>query len=173
MKKVIASLLAMVSLFFSGCMNSLMYMDEAQVISRQLDSVLEFLQAGDKESFISLFSLTAINSAGFSENVNALFDYYEGDNASYYDDQCAMSGKEREDSQVKEEIWNSYDVTTSEETYRIMIYLITRDDACPENIGIYSLYIIRMEDDTNPEYAYWGDGKDAPGIHIGIPSPED
>ncbi len=46
--------------------------------------------------------------------------------------------------------------------------IMTISAPCPENIGIYSLYIIRMEDDTNPEYAYWRVVKIHPGFISGF-----
>lgn len=44
----------------------------------------------------------------------------------------------------------------------------TQDTANIDNLGIHSLYIIKSEEDTDISFAYWGDGKDTPGINIGI-----
>ena len=33
-------------------------------------------------------------------------------------------------------------------------------------MGIKSLYVIRFEDDTDPQMAYRGDGKNTPGVNI-------
>ena len=52
--------------------------------------------------------------------------------------------------------------------YRIAIQSFTVDTANPNNVGIWSLYIIKAEDDEDPYSAYRGDGKYTPGIHINI-----
>ena len=40
------------------------------------------------------------------------------------------------------------------------------DTADADNVGIRSLYIIRLADDTDPQFAYRGDEKYTPGINI-------
>ena len=57
---------------------------------------------------------------------------------------------------------------TDKQTYRIAIQDCVIDETNSANVGIWSLYIIKMEDDTDPSFAYWGDGKNTPGININI-----
>ena len=37
---------------------------------------------------------------------------------------------------------------------------------CAKNIGIWSFYIIKLQDDTDPQFAYRGDDKFTPGINF-------
>lgn len=40
-----------------------------------------------------------------------------------------------------------------------------KDSADANNIGVYSLYVVRAED-SDIRFAYWGDGNWTPGINI-------
>ena len=117
----------------------------------------------------ALFSKSAIADAkNFDDSIKSLFDYYEG-NVISYDDKSALGvGETREDGHRQKEFNSTYDVKTSERTYRFAIQDVTIDTANPDNVGIRSLYVIKMEDDTDPLFAYRGDGKNTPGINMNI-----
>ena len=59
------------------------------------------------------------------------------------------------------------DITTTEDVFRIAIIWHIQDTEDIGNVGIWSFYIIRFEDDPYPNYAYGGDGLLSPGLHIG------
>ena len=63
-------------------------------------------------------------------------------------------------------VYSTYDVETTQDQYRFAMELILRDSADVANVGIRSLYVIRLEDDPEPQFAYRGDGEDTPGINI-------
>ena len=50
--------------------------------------------------------------------------------------------------------------------YRFAMEYMLLDTADADNVGIRSLYIIRLADDTDPQFAYRGDEKYTPGINI-------
>ena len=64
----------------------------------------------------------------------------------------------------------SYDVTTTETIYRMAILWCAEDSDDPGNVGIWSFYIIRYEDDTPRSKYYHITGRMAIGINIGIKS---
>ena len=103
------------------------------------------------------------------ENICLLFDYFKGEMLSYNDWGATETeigvnddGKHRNWKKLR----STYDIETTEDKYRVAMEFISKDTADEYNVGIRSLYIIRFEDDTDPQYAYRGDGMDTPGINI-------
>jgi hypothetical protein len=58
----------------------------------------------------------------------------------------------------------SYDVTISEDVYRMGIIWNVKDTSSSHNVGIWSLYILNYQDDTDQESAYRSEG--LKGIHV-------
>lgn len=100
--------------------------------------------------------------------MKSLFDYYGGDFVSYNNWGGPGVEETREDGYRLKEFYSTYDVKTSERTYRFAMQDVTIDIVNPDNVGIRSLYVIKMEDDTDPLFAYRGDGKNTPGINMNI-----
>lgn len=131
--------------------------------------VFSAIKEQDKEAIRGLFSKKAINSdCDFDKKVDELFDFIQGELVTYDD-----WGGPGEDAEYNAEYtWlskqHSYDVITTEQKHRLAIKEYTIDSANPDNIGIYSLYVIKTEDDPYAEYAYGGDGKWEPGIHLNV-----
>ena len=61
----------------------------------------------------------------------------------------------------------TYDFNTNICKYRLAIKWCAQDTSNADNVGIWSLYIIRAEDDITPNHAYWGDCLWTNGINIG------
>ncbi len=130
--------------------------------------VLDAIQSRDENALRKLFSpKTVVKVDGFDQSMRDLFDYYQGEYISI--EYKGSSGSESLDYGEKQRyIGFSYDVKTNKNEFRFSIDCCTADSADGDNVGIFSLYIIKMEDDTDPEYGYGGDGKETPGINIGI-----
>jgi hypothetical protein len=163
----------LLAIILSACLPSNLFKSDSQIINEQFDRVLKALNEKDGETLKSLFSKNAIETdVDFDENLQLLFQYYEGNNSSYIDDGPLVASKSRDYDCEQKSIEKSYDVTTSENTYRLAVNLVVTDDTDNDNIGIWSLYIIKAADDSDPECSYWGDGKNTPGINISSPRPE-
>lgn len=86
-----------------------------------------------------------------------------------YDDWGDPEGDETWNYGDKQRIlYSSYDVKTSNGTYRFAIQDFTVDTADADNAGIHSLYVCKMEDDIDPQLGYRGDNKFTPRINIGV-----
>ena len=97
-----------------------------------------------------------------------LIDYFDG-KTIFYNNQCALNAsRTREDDFEKKTISSTYDVETDKQIYRIAIQDVITNTLDQNDVGINSLYIIIKSEDTDPNYAYRGDGKNTPGINIGI-----
>ncbi len=130
--------------------------------------VLDAIQDRDANELKKLFSpKTVAQVNGFDQSIADLFDYYQGSYTSL-EWKGSGGGAKWDDGEKKKYSDFGYDVKTTENIYRFSIAYCEVDTLDEENVGIYSLYIIKMEDDTDPQFGYRGDGKDTPGINIGI-----
>lgn len=139
-----------------------------QIANEQLEALLEAIQSKNAQAVKELFSDNAwAESGNMEKSILVLFDYFQGELVSYKN----WAGPSVHATKNHGEYWKSYDCTydfeTTQDKYRLAMEIITVDTADADNIGIRSLYIIRFEDDTRPNFAYWGDGEHTPGINIG------
>ena len=142
---------------------------DQDIANEKLDKVLQALENNDPAALKNLFSVNAINSSdSFESDLQLLIDYFDG-KTIFYNNQCALNvSRTREDDFEKKTISSTYDVETDKQIYRIAIQDVITNTLDQNDVGINSLYIIIKSDDTDPNYAYRGDGKNTPGINIGI-----
>lgn len=139
-----------------------------QIANEQLEALLEAIQSKNAQAVKELFSDNAwAESGNMEKSILVLFDYFQGELVSYKN----WAGPSVHATKNHGEYWKSYDCTydfeTTQDKYRLAMEIITVDTTDADNIGIRSLYIIRFEDDTDQNCAYWGDGEHTPGINIG------
>ena len=139
-----------------------------QIANEQLEALLEAIQSKNTQAVKELFSDNAwAESGNMEKSILVLFDYFQGELVSYK----SWAGPSVHAAKNHGEYWKSYDCTydfeTTQDKYRLAMEIITVDTTDADNIGIRSLYIIRFEDDTDQNCAYWGDGEHTPGINIG------
>ena len=142
--------------------------NDKQIANEQLEALLEAIQSKNAQAVKELFSDNAwAESENMEKSILVLFDYFQGELVSYK----SWAGPSVHATKNHGEYWKSYDCTydfeTTQDKYRLAMEIITVDTADTDNVGIQSLYIIRFEDDTRPNFAYWGDGEHTPGINIG------
>lgn len=143
--------------------------NEQKIANKKFDEILEALETKDKEQLTALFSKESLRVAEeFDSSVNELFDFFEGEVESYDDWGAQEVSTSYENDEIIQIIESTYDVKTTDCEYRFAIIYIYKDTADSDNVGVKSLYVIKKEDDIDPEYAYWGDGKNTPGININV-----
>ena len=141
--------------------------NDQQIANKNFEKFLDALQSEDEKILLSLFS-DKVAEESLHNKVDDLFSYYDGEILNY-DDLGALGVSTDSDGEyVYQSMDSTYDVKTTIDEYRFAVRYISKDSKNPNNIGIESLYIIRLKDDINPDFAYWGDGKYTPGINIGI-----
>jgi hypothetical protein len=134
--------------------------------NNSFEKVLEAIKNQDRVALKSLFSKKAfIDTDNIDESIVLLFDFFQGDFVSYDDLGARTASGLREDGKERYCLQSTYDVETSEQRYRFAKEEFTVDEFDPGNVGIYSLYIVKMEG-TDEQFAYWGDRKWTPGIVI-------
>ena len=134
---------------------------DQKIANARMDKVLNAIHNKDKEALKAMFSKKSIaQTENFDQSITDLLSY---------DDWAGPEGDETWEYGDKQKIlYSSYDVKTSNKEYRFTIQDFTVDTADADNVGIHSLYIIKMEDDIDPQLGYRGDNKFTPGIHIGV-----
>ena len=146
---------------------------DKNIANQEFEKVLNALVKENAEMLKLLFSQETLNTEKeFDNSVEQLFNYFDGEIKSYEDWGGPYVSTVKDDGDVIQIMKSTYDLKTSTCDYRICITYVYKDSTNTNNIGIKSLYIIKAEDDLNLQYAYWGDGIDAPGIHIGVPNIE-
>jgi hypothetical protein len=145
--------------------------NDNKISEDKFKSFLFAIETGNKDTIRALFSYNKINNiSDFDDDIDGLLTYYQGNHSSY--DYWGLGTDIDVDSGITKKWFNiSYDVTTPIDVYRIAIYWCVQDTGDDANVGIWSLYILKLSADSNPDYAYRGDGQWTPGIHIAIPRP--
>jgi hypothetical protein len=146
-------------------MFSRLFDNDTEVANAHMDKILEAIQQKDQDALKTMFSKKAISEAdNFDESIDSLFNFFQGDFISYKA-WATGADQDKDHGHTCKSLQSAYDVETSTQRYRIAIKDFTVDTANKDNVGIYSLYIIKMED-TSEEVAYRGDGKWTPGINF-------
>ena len=155
---------SLVMVIFTGCLN---LKSDEQIVDEKFMELVSFLQDKNHDSIKSLFAPNiTLSLDDFDNSINELTTYYSGVYESL--DKYGLITEQIRDFGFEQKWFKmSYDVTTSIDTFRIAMswYVIDTNDT--KNIGIWSLYIIKFDDDINQEYSYGGDSLWTNGIHIG------
>ena len=146
--------------------------DDLVVADKQFEKILAVVEKQDRDALKGMFSVKAqTNSKSFDEDIASLFDYFKGDILSYDDHGCGKVFIGKNDEGYKRQ-WKTtettYNVETSEGFYQFAIKTYVTDTATSDNIGIESLYVIRLDgaEKEDKEIAYWGDGDWTYGINF-------
>ena len=160
---IILSVVCMI--FATSCFG---FFDTAE--SDAKDKMLKLVTCLDQEDRSAIKALFAPNKIAdiedFDEDIEDLLSYYNGKYVSYRDGGAATY-KDTDYGDVIKYYSMSYDITTTENVYRFHIIWYVEYTIDAGNLGIWSLSVIRFDDDTYPEMSYRGDGSRTIGINIG------
>lgn len=128
-----------------------------------MDSLTEALDKRDVESVKELFSKYALeNSDNLDGKIEELMDYYPGYDGEY---EVTVSSMEHMDRGVGwHALYAMYDLSKGEQSYEIMLTILSREDREPDKIGLYSIQV--MTDEAAPEGFKWREENDAPGVFV-------
>ena len=138
---------------------------DAEIADQYLEIVTDLLESGNSPAIKALFSdstLTLVNS--IDNQIDELMHFYQGEMVSY-ERFGPISSYSKDGDHFSVIIRGSYDIKTTEGSYRISFKANLKDTDVPAEIGLHSLYIIKAED-SNMEYAYWCSEDAIPGIII-------
>lgn len=166
MKKI--TLFLPITLILSGCFLSLPFKTDNEISLESITALTSAIANKESLNVKNLFSVGQISEIeNFDNDIKLLEQYFTGSVTNIK--KSALSAENGLDGDWKEKyISASYEVKTTDDDYRLALKLCAIDTKYKENIGIWSLYVIKESKITYPEYAYWGDGKDKPGINIEV-----
>jgi hypothetical protein len=120
--------------------------DEKKTDTR-LEQVLEAINNEDKESLESMFSKQALDEANdFDGSTDYLFEFFQGEDTTW-ERNGGPSVYETDDHGHKTKKINSmYYVNTDKQKYIFYLIEWTVDSDHPDNIGLYTLRVIKAED---------------------------
>ena len=129
------------------------FSDEKKVNTR-MEQILMAIKQKNEEALKSLFSKKALQEANDIEGgINYLFSFIEGDIKSWEIVRWS-SGTDREHGKYTEMLrsWNS--VKADDHKYLFFIIDFPEDTINPENTGLFTLRVIRAEDEET-QFTYW------------------
>lgn len=157
---------AVCMIFATSCFGLFLDTDGGDAESNMVN-LLKCLQKEDRSAIKSLFAPNKIaDIEDFDEDIDDLLNYYNGKYLSYGSGGIGAF-KDSNYGDIVKYYDMSYDVTTTEDIYRFHLIWYIQDTTDADNVGIWSLSIIRFDDDPDPESSYRGDGSWTSGINIG------
>lgn len=143
--------------------------DGTALADAKMDLLLRAIESCNTDDLLTLFAPNALAEA---ENMNAMISQlYAYCPATFdnYDNLDALDTEtDWEYGARVTRLYATYDVESSNGKYRFAFLYVSHDSQCAENIGLWSVYVIDWDEDTDTDFAYRGDHLYTPGIHIGV-----
>ncbi|MDR0321181.1 MAG: DUF5104 domain-containing protein [Treponema sp.] len=141
-----------------------MFFDDSSTKAvKRFEKILDTLKNKDKDALKLLFSEKALEeSTSIDEDIDYLFDFFQGEFVSYKNTGSMFSSLNEYGNRTTE-VKSKFYIDTDKQKYVAFIIEYTEDTIHPENIGLYTLRIIKAEDEW-VQSGYWPDMK-IPGIY--------
>jgi hypothetical protein len=116
----------------------------------RMEQVFEAIKEHDKNAVRAIFSPKAITEAdNFDAGVDFLLSFVTGEVVSWSRDESPVVSDVVENSRKTKQLLTWYTLETEEHKYLVFLVDYPIDTVNPENEGLYSLRIIREEDEEN------------------------
>lgn len=143
--------------------------DGTAFADEKMDLLLRAIETCSTDDLLTLFAPNALAKA---ENMDVMISQlyaYCSTTFGNYDNRDALNAEtDWEYGARVTRLYATYDVESSSGKYRFAFLYVSHDTQCPENIGLWSVYVIDWDEDTDTDFAYRGDHLYKPGIHIGV-----
>lgn len=171
-KKVLILLFIINILFLSSCSiggsrtDMLNNQNDDKKADARLEKVIEAIKSKDKEALRTMFSKQAQKDAeNLDGRMEYLFNFFQGEVKSWNNINGAPTIHETSDNGHKtKKVKSYYYVNTDKQKYFFYISEFTVDTDKPDNVGLYTLLVIKAEDKEKQ----WDNGSDdtfLPGIY--------
>ena len=146
-------------------MSGLRFETDTQYVDGRLQEMLEALNNQDKTAVKSMFSQKALTEAvEFDEHLDYLFNFFQGKVLSWERKGGPSVFKNKEHGRITQEVSVWYKVDTDQESYLFIFIECIKDTANQNNVGLYTLRVIRTEDELT-QFNSWNDVR-IPGIYM-------
>lgn len=136
--------------------------------TEEIEKILSALTEKNKSKTSNLFSKKIQQLPNFDEKIDELHKYINGEILSYQKDLAELEEETSEIHMYEKKIASTYNIQTTDGIYRMAINVVVENTKSPKAIGVECIYITKLKEGDDLKYAYWGDGKFTPGIHIGV-----
>jgi len=149
-----------------GCGGMILFDDSEKKADARLEKLLEVIANKDENAMKEIFSKQAVYEAiNFDENMRYLFNLFQGHVVSWERDRYG-GNTETVNGKKYNQLLSWYTVTTNKDKYRFYISDYIIDTINPDNVGMYTLHVIRAEeaDADSPFIINW-EYKEVAGIY--------
>lgn len=165
-KSIISFAIFFFSILIIPLTSCAMFDDYEKLCDEKIETIISAATDNEPEAIKSLFSKNTIASdEKFDEKLNEFIDFFEGTYQSY-DSDGLYTSEDIDSNKVIKFHRISYDVFTTKYVYRIAFKWYSEDDYDNNNLGISSLYVTRLDLNSNLDEAYWGDVSNSIGLFI-------
>lgn len=121
-----------------------------------LEQILLAIKSKDKDALMKIFSKQALSEASdIGGSIDYLFTFFKGEVKSWKNDGWS-SGAKIDEGKKAVMVRSWYTVNTDKNIYLFFIIDFTEDTINPDNAGLYTLRVIKAEDEKT-EFTYWQD----------------
>ena len=168
MKRIYALLLIGMLLLSScslGELNMKLFVDsDSQLADKRMEEILKALKNEDRETVKSMFSTKARTEAtDFDGGIEYLFSFFQGEIESWKRTTGPGVFEEKHHGARTKKMVSWYSVNTSTQKYLVFILENAIDTEHPENVGLFSLRVIKAEDEGT-QFTYW-QNMESPGVY--------
>ena len=171
MKKLISYLIVFSSLFiltscsFFGASD--IYDDHTRC-DKLMENLTSYLEKDDFDNAKALFAQRLYEIESFDDDLNDLINYYSGETKTI--NGLVDTGEYSNFDYEERHHGMEYDVETSDDIFRFNIIYIEKDTRSKNNVGIISLYVLKLSEDEYPYRNYCGAIQSTDGIHVAYPN---
>ena len=135
--------------------------DDKKIAETRLEEIINALENNAKEILKNMFSTNALEEADdIDNNIDYVMNFYKGTIISKEGSRQGLDSNS--DGIIKSELKGFYRVTTDKEKYIIFFIDQLVDTENTDNVGLYMLQIIKLED--REKYFDWGNETRCAGI---------
>lgn len=147
-----------------GRMSPVIFDFDDKIAKSRFGLIILSLENKDKRTLLSMFSKNALEKSNLiDENIDYLFNFFQGDVISWKLD-IGPQVSTKYNYGNKEKIMSSFfSINTSDQKYLVYVVDYIEDTACSENIGLFTLRLIK-EEDKETQFTSWQDMK-IPGVY--------
>lgn len=166
-KKVIVkvNILILLIIICGGCMKIFFKKSDEEIVEEKFLNIVKSIQKKDRESLKSMFSKRALSETeNFDESLEYIFNLFEGEIINWEIIGGPTIGESNEGNKRTKHFVIIYNVETNKQKYIFLLIDNIIDDYNKDNIGLYTLRIIKAENEDT-EFGYWQD-MELPGIYM-------
>jgi hypothetical protein len=139
-------------------------MNDDEKAHHRMELIIKALKNKNKDELKAMFSKQVlIEDKQMDINIEYLFKFFQGDVVSWERRGGLITDWNNDDGNKTTELKSFFYVDTNKQKYIVFLLEYTEDTFHPENVGLYTLRLIKKEDEKT-QFGYWQDMKKA-GIY--------